>query len=165
MPALEIIGRLEDWVWGLSLIGLTIAIHATGIVGLGLVGVRIGERLENQRLVLHHEVMYLIGIIGIGGLLLGTLHGFEATIWAAAYLWLGAFNSPADAMLYSIDSMTTRGASGLALPLRWRIVGALESADGMLLFGVSTAFMFAVMQARWEVVKSALRSSSSRRDL
>jgi hypothetical protein len=43
------------------------------------------------------------------------LHGIEATIWAAAYLWLGALGSPIDAMLYSVDSMTTLGSSGLTL--------------------------------------------------
>jgi len=29
----------------------------------------------------------------------------------------------------------------------WRMMGALEAADGMLLFGISTAFIFGVMQA------------------
>lgn len=49
-----------------------------------------------------------------------------------------------EAMLYSIDSLTTRGASGL-MPLEWRPLGALEAAKGMLLFGVSTGFAFAVI--------------------
>ena len=35
------------------------------------------------------------------------LHGIEAAIWAAAYVWLGALDSPIEAMLYSVDSMTT----------------------------------------------------------
>jgi hypothetical protein len=49
-------------------------------------------------------------------------------------------------MLYSVDSMTTRGASGLMLQRHWQMMGALEAADGMLLFGISTAHMFAVVQ-------------------
>ena len=28
----------------------------------------------------------------------------------------------------------------------WQMMGALEAADGMLLFGISTAFIFTVMQ-------------------
>ena len=43
------------------------------------------------------------------------------------------------AMLYSVDSMSTRGASGLTLQRYWRMMGALEAGDGMLLFGNSTA--------------------------
>ena len=35
------------------------------------------------------------------------------------------------------------------LPTRWRMLGALEAVNGVLLFGISTAFIFAVMQAYW----------------
>jgi hypothetical protein len=76
----------------------------------------------------------------------------EATIWAASYVWVGALASLDDAMLYSVNSMTTLGASGLTVPPEWRIMGALEAADGMLLFGISTAFIFAVMQAYWSTL-------------
>ena len=41
--------------------------------------------------------------------------------------------------------MSTRGSSGLVLTGDWRLMGVLEAADGMLLFGVSTAFAFAVI--------------------
>jgi hypothetical protein len=43
--------------------------------------------------------------------------------------------------------MATRGASGLVLQPHWQVMGALEAADGMLLFGISTAFIFTVMQS------------------
>ena len=42
--------------------------------------------------------------------------------------------------------MTTRGASGLEVAEEWRLMGALEASDGMLLFGISTAFLFAVLR-------------------
>jgi len=48
--------------------------------------------------------------------------------------------------------MTTRGASGLMLQQHWRMMGALEAAGGMLLFGISTAFLFAVMQLYWPML-------------
>jgi hypothetical protein len=80
------------------------------------------------------------------GLLLAVLHGIEAALWAAAYLWLGALGSLETAILYSVDSMATRGASGITLQPHWQMMGALEAADGMLLFGISTAFIFTVMQ-------------------
>jgi hypothetical protein len=80
------------------------------------------------------------------GLLLAALHGIEAALWAAVYLWLGALGSPATAILYSVDAMATRGASGVLLQPHWQVLGALEATDGMLLFGISTAFIFTVMQ-------------------
>jgi len=98
----------------------------------------------------------VIGGIGAVGLLLAVLHGIEAAIWAAAYVWLDALASPHDAILYSLDSMTTRGASGLVLEPHWQIMGALEAANGMLLFGISTAYIFAVMSEWWPVLSDQL---------
>jgi hypothetical protein len=125
-----ILWDIEDWIWGLSLIGLTIAIHATGVVVMGITALKVRILLDRSGFGLRHQVSALIILIGASGLLLATLHGFEAAIWAAAYLWVGAFDSPPDAMLYSIDSMTTRGASGLALPRRWQIIASRSSEPG-----------------------------------
>jgi len=89
------------------------------------------------------------------------LHGIECGIWAAAYLWLGALDSPIDALLFSVDSMSTRGASGLKLQQHWQMMGALEAVNGMLLFGVSAAYIFAVMQAYWSMLAAHMTSSKS----
>ena len=141
-----------NWTWGLSLIALTIAIHATGAVVMAFAGFGIRARLETRKLGSWHLMPIVIGIVAAVGLLLAVLHGIEAAIWAAAYVWLGALDTPKDAILYSLDSMTTRGASGLTLERHWLTMGALEAADGMLLFGISTAFIFAVMQAYWPML-------------
>ena len=143
-----------DWTWGLSLIALTIAIHAIGVVMMALVAFRIRGQLETRKLRLRDVILIVIGMVGVVGLLLAVLHGIEAAIWAAAYIWLGALDSPKDAILYSVDSMTTRGASGLMLQQHWRMMGALEAAAGMLLFGISTAYIFSVMQAYWPMLLS-----------
>jgi hypothetical protein len=39
-----------SWRWGLSLIALTMAIHATAVVMMAVVGVRVRARLESRRL-------------------------------------------------------------------------------------------------------------------
>jgi hypothetical protein len=149
-----------SWTWGLSLIALTIAIHAMGVVMMAFVGLRIRARLETRKLRSRHVIPIVISIVGVVGLLLAVLHGIEAAIWAAAYIWLGALDSPRDAILYSVDSMTTRGASGLMLQQHWRMMGALEAAGGMLLFGISTAYIFAMMQAYWPMLSRACPQSS-----
>jgi hypothetical protein len=141
-----------NWTWGLSLIALTIAIHVTGVVIMSFVGFGIKVRLETWNFGLWRVIPLVIGVIGAVGLLLAALHGIEAAIWAAVYVWLGALDSPQDAILYSVDSMTTRGASGLMLQRHWRMMGALESANGMLLFGISTAYLFAVMHIYWPML-------------
>ena len=145
-----------NWAWGLSLIALTIAIHVTGVVMMAIGALKIRLRVEMMNLGLRQVIPIVIGGVGAVGLLLAVLHGIEAAIWAAAYVWLGALASPNDAILYSLDSMTTRGASGLRLEPHWRIMGALEAANGMLLFGISTAYIFAVMHQWWPVLSERL---------
>ena len=141
-----------NWAWGFSLIGLTITIHAVGVVTIALVLLRIRSWLAKQHLGVPYLTAIVIGLVAAAGLLLAVLHGMEAAIWAAAFLWLGAIDSPLDAILYSLDSMATRGASGLTLRGQWRMMGALEAVDGMLLFGISTAFIFALLQAFWPML-------------
>src|SRR5580704_1311345 len=143
---------LVNWTWGLSLIALTIAIHAIGVVMIALVLLTIRSWLAKRHLGFHYLTPIVICLVTAAGLLLAVLHGIEATIWAAAFLWLGAIDSRLDAILYSLDSMATRGASGLTLRGPWRMMGALEAVDGMLLFGISTAFIFALLQAFWSML-------------
>ena len=137
----------SSWVISLVLIGLTIALHVGGIVFLTRVSRRFWDAPLRRRLTeQQHHTMTAILVIAAIAVSLALLHGLEAMFWAFAYLTVGALQTPADAVLYSVDSMTTRGASGFALDPRWRMMGAIESLDGMLLFGISTAFLFAVMQ-------------------
>jgi hypothetical protein len=139
---------LDNWAWGLSLIALTIAIHATAVTFMVSALHRIRVRLQSSNLGLSRAstIGIVISAITVMGLLLAASHGIEAALWAAAYMRLGALGSPEAAILYSLDSMSTRGASGYVLQPHWQMLGAMEAADGMLLFGISTAFIFTVMQ-------------------
>ena len=103
----------------------------------------------------------MICIITVMGMLLAAVHGIECGIWVAAYLWLGALDSPLDALLFSVDSMATRGASGLTLQRHWQFMGALEAVNGMLLCGVSTAYLFTIAQVYWSMIAAQVTPSKS----
>jgi hypothetical protein len=45
-------------------------------------------------------------------------------------------------MLYSISAMTSFGHAGIYLDPHWQMMGALEALNGMMLFGLTTAFLF-----------------------
>jgi hypothetical protein len=141
-----------SWHWGMLLIALTLAFHAAAVVMIGIVAVSVRFRLETRSLDLWKLIPIMICIVAVIGLLLAAVHGIECGIWAAAYLWLGALDSPLDAFLFSVDSMSTRGAAGLTLQRHWQLMGALEAVNGMLLFGVSTAFLFTVAQVYWSMI-------------
>ena len=141
-----------SWHWGMLLIALTLAFHAAAVVMIGIVAVSIRFRPETRSLDLWKLIPMMICIAAAIGLLLAVVHGIECGIWAVAYLRLDALESPRDALLFSIDSMSTRGASGLTLQSHWQLMGVLEAINGMLLFGVSIAWLFTVAQGYWLMI-------------
>lgn len=74
------------------------------------------------------------------------LHGIEGTIWAVAYRLLGASADNKSAILYSLNAMTSYGHADLYLAPHWQMMGALEALNGWILFGLTTAFLFTVVQ-------------------
>ena len=108
---------------------------------------RLRLRLEGRGLRFPHVFVLVIARYYGTGNDLAALHATEAAIWAAA-VWLGALGSLEAAILYSVNSMCTRGASGVMLATHWLMLGALEAADGMLLFGISTAFLARISGSR-----------------
>jgi hypothetical protein len=148
----DVLPERVSWICGLTLIGLTMPIHAAALVGMAHAMIRLRDRLNLPALGSRAAAVVVVVVIGVAGELLAALHGIEAAIWAGVYLALGALQSPMDAMFYSLDCITTRGASDLKLEPHWRMLGALEAVDGMLLFGLSTAFLFAVIQMSWPLL-------------
>jgi len=67
---------LANWSWGLSLIAITIIIHATGIASMALAAASVRVRVERQSPGLRAVFAIIIGLIGMVGLLLAVLHGF-----------------------------------------------------------------------------------------
>jgi hypothetical protein len=133
-----------NWVYGLPLIVLTVLTH---VFGLGLIRhwiVNVTSGTIHRR---HPTTVFMV-VMGATTLLATSLHSLEAGIWATAYRVLGALPDSKSAMLYSLNAMTSYGHTGLNLNLgdRWHLLGALEALNGWLLFGLSTAFLFAVME-------------------
>lgn len=133
---------------GLSLIVLTITLHTTAVVVMAFgMQSRIRGRIEKHTLVPERAIPVVIGGIGFVAVALALMHGLEGVLWASAYRLLGAFDSFADASVHSLGTMITLDIPGSVLPSRLRMVSALEAVNGVMLFGISTAFIFAVMQS------------------
>lgn len=135
--------------WSILLFAITVAIHVTGIVLIAAAIERIIAKLPKLDVTHVGTSIISIALMVAIALWLAVLHGIESFVWAVAYLRLGALSSPAEAALYSLDSMITRGGSGLDLDIHWRMMGATEGGDGVLLFGLSTAFLFYAMLRIW----------------
>ncbi len=73
-------------------------------------------------------------------------HLIEIAIWAVLFLLCGQFSDFGAAYYHSAVNYTTLGYGDVAMTPSWRLLAPLEAANGMLMFGVSTAIIFAVMQ-------------------
>jgi hypothetical protein len=131
-----------DWAWSLALIVVTVMIHVIGLGLLQLRVVRTAARLfEHRRFILLFAPAMAVTVFSVT-----ILHVVEGLIWAGAYRYLGALPDIRSAVLFSFGAMTAYGGSDLDLPAHWRLLGALEALNGIILIGLSTAFLFTTMQ-------------------
>jgi hypothetical protein len=72
-------------------------------------------------------------------------HLLEIAVWAALFVVCGEFPAFAIAYYHSAVNYTTLGYGDVIMTRSWRFLGPLEAAVGMLMFGVSTAVIFAVI--------------------
>lgn len=128
-----------DWEWGVPLIVSTVMIHAAG---LGFIKRRADKLMP---FIFRHQALSIGGVT----LTITLLHGLEAFIWALAFLVLKAVPDKMSATLYSMNALTAFGHTDLKLARPWQLLGAMESLNGWILFGLSTAYLFALIQSIW----------------
>jgi hypothetical protein len=85
------------------------------------------------------------------------LHGLEIWAYAALYFGCGALPDFETALYFSTSTYTTIGYGDVLLTRSWRLVGAIEGANGIILLGWSTAF-FVAMVRRIRLVETELKS-------
>jgi hypothetical protein len=134
-----------DWAWSLPLIILTTVLHA---YGLGLLHKAVNSQASSRQQ-LRHPLFLSSFLIAGTALSVTVLHAIEGIIWALIYRLLGALADNKSAMLYSLNAMTSYGHENLNLAPHWQMMGALEAFNGWILFGLTTAFLFTVIQHAW----------------
>ena len=95
----------------------------------------------------------------VGFLLL--LHLVEALVWALFFVLIGALPKLETAVYFSLTSYTTVGYGDVVLPERWRLLGPIEAAVGVLMLGWSTGILVAVIGAAYRGGLSAPKSSET----
>lgn len=134
-----------NWVWALPLIVLNITLHVSG---LGAINTQMMRALGRMRARRSFFAIFTL-VMGAASLSASVLHALEASIWAAAFQLLGAIPDGRAAMLYSLNAITAYGHTELSLAPHWRLMGALEALNGLLLFGLTTAFLYGHLQRVW----------------
>jgi hypothetical protein len=70
----------------------------------------------------------------------------EVGAWACLYMGLGALKSWEKAVYFSTVTFTTLGFGDITLEEEWRLLSSFEAANGLLMFGWSTALVFVAVQ-------------------
>ena len=74
----------------------------------------------------------------------------ETSLWATFYYAQSLFSDFETSLYFSMVSFTTIGYGDVLLPRNWRLLGVVEGFSGVLLCGVSTGFVFAVINAMFQ---------------
>jgi Ion channel len=84
-------------------------------------------------------VMMIVTLITVA------MHLTQIALWAVILLVCGEISTFEKAFYVSAENYTALGYGDVILSERWRLLGPLEAINGLLLFGLSTALLFAVM--------------------
>jgi len=86
--------------------------------------------------------MYVISMVL---LMLFVGHLAQIGIWAGLFIYLGEFSDFATAFYHSTVNFASLGYGDIVMSEEWRLLGAIEASNGVLMFGLSSGTMFAVM--------------------
>jgi hypothetical protein len=80
------------------------------------------------------------------------LHILEVTVWALVYLalpQLPEFEDAEQALYFSTVTFASLGYGDVFIQGSWRLLSAIQAMTGLLIFGWSTALLYAVVQRLW----------------
>jgi hypothetical protein len=123
------------------MVGLTVCIHFVGLLALTWMMRRRGHHLRPHEGAVRVAALIVFVVLG-----LVAIHTIEIWLYAAAFLAVGALPDLEVALYFSTTSFTTLGYGDVVLDRHWRLFGAIEGANGLLLIGWSTAFLLSVIQ-------------------
>ena len=121
------------------MVSLTVVVHFVGLLALMWLLRSRGHRFRAHESAIGQGAAIVFVVLG-----LVATHTIEIWLYAVVYFVLGALPEFEAALYFSTTSFTTIGYGDVVLEKKWRLLSAIEGANGLLLFGWSTAFLFSV---------------------
>lgn len=129
----------------LSIVAICVVIHTAGLVLFAQFLIDKYPKLDRIATMMRQAVVLIIVFAVVI-----TLHLVEAALWAAFYYMRGLFQDFETALYFSLVTYGTIGFGDVVLPQRWRLLGGIEGISGVLLCGLSAAFIFSVINALFQ---------------
>ena len=119
---------------------VTTSLH---VAGISLVVTFLKTHVANWR---HRHPIIQARKIGGVALLMFFFSMVEVFVWALVYMWVGVFQKMEAALYFSTVTFTTLGYGDILLDEKWRLMAAFEAANGIIIFGLTTAVVVGVVQ-------------------
>lgn len=130
---------------GTLMIGGTVILHALALDFI----IRHTRKVEKIALKMEHHYWKPFAIAAIV-LSVFIAHVVEIWIWAGLYFSVHAVPDFETALYFSTTAFTTVGFGDVMPVHDWKLLGAIEGANGFMLFGWSTAFTFEVLSQLYQ---------------
>jgi len=136
---------LSELAIAVVIVAVCLIVHIAGILLMAEWLLQRREYLE-QTAGRHHFALLIVMLFA--GIVI--LHVAQTSLWAAFYYAQGLFSDFETSLYFSMVSFTTIGYGDVLLPRNWRLLGVIEGFSGVVLCGVSTGFIFAVINAMFQ---------------
>ena len=136
---------LTELAFAFAIVAICVVIHSATLVNFSSWLITKRPPLEQGNAMVLYFLMLILAFF-----VLILLHLAETGIWAIFYYWRGLFPDFETSLYFSLGSYTTIGYGDVVLPQRWRMLGGIEGLSGVLLCGLSAAFVFALVNSAYQ---------------
>ena len=137
--SLELTSLVSSLAFATLMVATTVLIHFWGLIGLTAVMGEGGGRLRLHEGRGRQALLIVLTVFGLFG-----LHTIEIWLYAVLYSTLRELKTFEEALYFSTTTFVTIGFGDVVLSPRWRLIAAIEGANGLILIGWSTAFLMTV---------------------
>ena len=141
-----------------AMVAFTVLLHFGGLLRLSHLMSGAHARLKTQAERLRQAIVILLAVFGIFA-----LHTLEVWAYAVCFWRMHEIETFEAALYFSTVTFATLGYGDLVLSEKWRLFAAIESVNGVILVGWSTAFLFTVtsrlrlLEHEWAEPREAAR--------
>ncbi|MFC1821990.1 ion channel [Thermodesulfobacteriota bacterium] len=130
----------ENLIIGLITMAVCLSIQCV-IVGVMLEALIFLEK----RGLIRHTLIGVSSLLVVVMLIMLAGNLIQITLWAGLFFAFGEFTDFATAFYHSVVNFATLGYGDILMSDKRRLLGALEAANGVLMFGLTTGFLYTVL--------------------
>jgi hypothetical protein len=131
---------LDEIFWAGALMAVTMTMHGFGMLAVLRVDFALKKRIGTKE-----GLLFGIFPLIIASWMITFVHLIEVAVWAAFFMWQGAFANGSISYYFSLNEYTTVG-SNFSLPVHWRLLEGMIATTGLLTFAWSTGILLTLAQ-------------------